>query len=173
MPHPSAFFKYPKTYFLNWLGIFRAWFLDCLKAVLKKLLKVFVRKALNHALSWITSSWKKSQKFFFFVFFNNFSLFVIDVVFVSTNRQALLTFIDRNSVNNIYQKMVNVAVLCNVVLTSSKIIHHFENSQLSFTWHKMTSIVPQVSLSYQFYSPHPHRKYATPGIPNKIGLVVI
>ena len=96
---------------------------------------------------------KKIPENFFFVFFNNFSLFVIDVVFVSKNHQVFLTFIYRNSVNNIYQKMVNVAVLCHVVLTSSKIIRHFENSQLSFTWHKMTSIVPQVSLPYQFYFP--------------------
>ena len=36
--------------------------------------------------------------------------------------------------------MVNVTVLCNVVLTSSKIIRHFENSQLIFAWHKMASI---------------------------------
>ena len=36
--------------------------------------------------------------------------------------------------------MVNFTVLCNVVLTSSKIIHHSENSQLIFTWHKMASM---------------------------------
>ena len=36
--------------------------------------------------------------------------------------------------------MVNITVLRNVVLTSSKIILHFENSQLIFTWHKMASM---------------------------------
>ena len=44
------------------------------------------------------------------------------------------------SVNDIYQNMVNFTVLHNVVLTSSKIIHHFENSQLIFTWNKMASM---------------------------------
>ena len=43
-------------------------------------------------------------------------------------------------VYNIYQKMVNFTVLRNVVLTLSKIIHHFENSQLIITWHKMVSM---------------------------------
>ena len=36
--------------------------------------------------------------------------------------------------------MVNFTVLCNVVLTSSKIIRQFETSQLIFTWHKMASM---------------------------------
>ena len=39
-------------------------------------------------------------------------------------------------VNNMYQKMV----LRNGLLTSSKIIHHFENSQSIFTWYKMASM---------------------------------
>ena len=51
--------------------------------------------------------------------------------------QLLFTVIYRNAVNNIYQKMVNFTVLRNAVLTSSKIIRHFENSKLIFTWHKM------------------------------------
>ena len=36
--------------------------------------------------------------------------------------------------------MVNFTVLRNVVLTSSKIIRHFENSQLIFIWYKMVSM---------------------------------
>ena len=36
--------------------------------------------------------------------------------------------------------MVNFTVLRNVVLTSSKIICYFENSQLIFTWYKMASM---------------------------------
>ena len=36
--------------------------------------------------------------------------------------------------------MVNFTVLRNVVLTSSKIIRHIENSQLIFTRHKMASM---------------------------------
>ena len=36
--------------------------------------------------------------------------------------------------------MVNFTELRNVVLTSSTIIHHFENSQLIFTWHNMASM---------------------------------
>ena len=36
--------------------------------------------------------------------------------------------------------MVNFTVLCNVVLMSSKIIRHFENPQLIFTWHKIASM---------------------------------
>ena len=47
--------------------------------------------------------------------------------------QVLFTVIYRNTLNNIYQKMVNFTVLRNVVLTPSKIILHFENSQLIFT----------------------------------------
>ena len=43
----------------------------------KRMLKTVVRKALNPALSWMTSYQKKSPKNFFFIFFNNFSLFVI------------------------------------------------------------------------------------------------
>ena len=36
--------------------------------------------------------------------------------------------------------MVSFTVIRNVVLPSSKIIHHFGNSQLIFTWHKMASM---------------------------------
>ena len=36
--------------------------------------------------------------------------------------------------------MVNFTVSRNAVLTSSKIIRHFEYSQLIFTWHKMASM---------------------------------
>ena len=81
--------------------------------------------------------------------------------------------------------MVNFTVLRNVVLTSSKIIHHFENSQLIFTWHKMASMCAKFhchtisSLENtrvgHFCSPPPpsQRKYATPDTPNKIGLNII
>ena len=46
----------------------------------------------------------------------------------------------KNTLNNIYQKMVNFTVLRNVVLMSSKTIRHFEISQLVFIWHKIASI---------------------------------
>ena len=36
--------------------------------------------------------------------------------------------------------MVNFAVLSSFVLTSSKIIRYFENSQLIFTWYRMVSM---------------------------------
>ena len=36
--------------------------------------------------------------------------------------------------------MVNLTILRNVMLISSKIIRHFENSRLIFTWHKMLSM---------------------------------
>ena len=65
MPYPSGFFKYLQNYFLNWLEIFRVSFSDCLKAVLKKLLKIGVRKALNHVLSWMTSYRKNPWNLFF------------------------------------------------------------------------------------------------------------
>ena len=69
MPYPSIFFKYLQIYLLNWLEIiFKVWFSNCLKAVLKNLLKIGVRKALDHALSWMMSYWKKSLKIFFLVF---------------------------------------------------------------------------------------------------------
>ena len=77
--------------------------------------------------------------------------------------------------------MVNFTVLCNVVLTSSKIIRHFENSQLISTWHKMASMCAKFhchtisSLENtrvgHFYPSPPKIKYATPDTPNKIGLI--
>ena len=68
MPYPSGFFKYLQNYLLNWLEIFKVWFSYCLKAVLKKLLKIGVRKALKHTLSWMTPYRKKFQKRFFSFF---------------------------------------------------------------------------------------------------------
>ena len=68
MPYPSGFFKYLQNYLLNWLEIFEVWLSNCLKAVLKKLMKIGVRKALNHALSWMTSYRKKSPQNFFLFF---------------------------------------------------------------------------------------------------------
>ena len=76
--------------------------------------------------------------------------------------------------------MVNFTVLRNVVLTSSKIIRHFENSQLIFTWHKMASMCAKFhchtisSLENtrvgHFCTPPKKIKHATPDTPNKIGL---
>ena len=72
--------------------------------------------------------------------------------------------------------MVNFAVLRNVVLTSSKIIRYFENSQLIFTWHKMASMCAKFhchTKSRAFCPPSPHQiKYATADTPNKIGLKI-
>ena len=78
--------------------------------------------------------------------------------------------------------MVNFTVLCNVVLTPSKIIHHFENLQFIFTWQKMASMCAKFhchtisSLEYTrvgHFCPNPSKiKYATPDTPNKIGLRV-
>ena len=86
MPYSSGFLKYLQNYLPNWLEIFEIWFSNCLKAVLKKLLKINVRKALNHALSWMKSYRKQSPKNFFSFFFNNFSLFChFYVVFTSKN----------------------------------------------------------------------------------------
>ena len=65
MAYLSVFLKYLQNYLLNWLEIFRVWYSDCLKTVEKKLLKIGIRKALNHAFSWMTSYWKKSLKIFF------------------------------------------------------------------------------------------------------------
>ena len=59
MPYPSGFFKYLKNYLLNWLESFKSDF-PTVWTVLKKILKTGVRKALNHALSWMTSYGKKS-----------------------------------------------------------------------------------------------------------------
>ena len=56
--------KYLQNYLLNWLEIFRVRSSDCLKAVLIKLLKIGVKKALNHALSWMTSYRKNDSKTF-------------------------------------------------------------------------------------------------------------
>ena len=79
--------------------------------------------------------------------------------------------------------MVNFTALCNVVLTSSKIIFHFQNSQLIFTWHKMASMCAMCAKSHchtisslenarvgHLCPPLPHIKYASPDTPNKIGL---
>ena len=77
--------------------------------------------------------------------------------------------------------MVNFTVLRNVVLTPSKIIRHFENSQLIFIWYKMASMCAMFhchtisSLENtrveHFCLRSPQIKYATPDTPNKIGLV--
>ena len=81
--------------------------------------------------------------------------------------------------------MVNFTVLRNVMLTSSKIIRHFENSQLIFTWHKMASMCVKFNCHTisslentrvgHFYCPLPPPliKYANPDTPNKIGLKII
>ena len=84
-------------------------------------------------------------------------------------------------ISNIYQKMVNLTVLRNFVVTSSKIICHFENSQLIFTSHKMTSMCAtfhchtisslENTRVEHFCLCSPQIKYATPDTPNKIGLV--
>ena len=68
MAYPSVFLKYLQNYLLNWLKIFKVWFSNCLKAVLENLLKIGTRKALNHALSWMTPYRKKSPKFLFSFF---------------------------------------------------------------------------------------------------------
>ena len=82
MPYPLGFFKYLQNYFLNWLEIFRVSFSDCLKAVLKKLLKIGVGKALNHSfLGWLHIG--KIPETCFFVFSNNFCHF--HVVFAIKN----------------------------------------------------------------------------------------
>ena len=78
-PTLQVFLKHLQNYLLNWLEIFKVWFSNCLKAVLKKLLKIGVMKALNHALSWMTIYQKKFPKIVFLFFFNNFSLFVISI----------------------------------------------------------------------------------------------
>ena len=137
MPYPLRFFKYLQNHLLNRLEIFRVWFSDCLKAVLKNFGEKDVRKAPNHALSWMTSYRKKSLKFFFRCFQQFFTFCHFHVVLASKNHQILFTAIYINTINNTYQEMVDFTVLCNVVLTSSKIICHSENSQLIFTWHKM------------------------------------
>ena len=74
--------------------------------------------------------------------------------------------------------MVNFTVLWNVVLTSSKIIRHFENSQLIFTLHKMALIYAKFHCHIisslentrvgHFSSPPillPQTKYGTPDTP--------
>ena len=68
MSYPSVFLKYLQSYLLNWIEIFRVWFSDCLKAVLKQMLKIVIRKALNNALSCRTSYRKKSPKIAFSFF---------------------------------------------------------------------------------------------------------
>ena len=93
MPYPSAFLKSLQNYSLNWLEIFRVWFSDCLKVVLK----IGVRKALNRALSWTTFNRKKSPKK---IFFNNFSLLVISMLclLVKTIKYSLLLFTEIASI---------------------------------------------------------------------------
>ena len=83
---------------------------------------------------------KKILENLFFVFLNNFLLFVISMLclLVKTIKYSLILFTEIPLI--IYQKMVNFTVLRNVVLTLSKIIRHFENSKLIFTWHKMPSM---------------------------------
>ena len=76
--------------------------------------------------------------------------------------------------------MVHFTVLRNVGLMSSKIIRHYENSQLIFTWHKMASMCAKFHCHTisnlentrvgDFCPPLHQIKYATPGTPNKIGL---
>ena len=68
---------------------------------------------------------------------------------------------------NTYQKIVNFTVLRNVVLTSSKTIHHFENWQLIFTWHTISSLE---NTRVGHFCPLPQIKYAIPDTPNKIEL---
>ena len=58
---PMVFLKYLQNYLLNWLEIFKVWFSDCLKVALNKFLKIGLGKALNHALSWMTSYQKKNS----------------------------------------------------------------------------------------------------------------
>ena len=68
--------------------------------------------------------------------------------------------------------MVNFTVLRNFVLTSSKIILHFENSQLIYTWHKMASMCAKFhchTISCLENTRVGH--FATPDTPNKIGLI--
>ena len=79
--------------------------------------------------------------------------------------------------------MVNFTVLRNFVRTSSKIIRHFENSQLIFTCHVMASMcakfhcytISSLENARARHSPPPHPKinYATPDTPNKTGLTQI
>ena len=111
-----------------------------MKAILKIILKIGVRKLLNHALSWMTSCRKKFAKIYFLLFSIIFYFLSFPCCVSSKNHQVLFAVIYRNTVNNIYQKIVNFTELRNVVLTSSTIIHHFENSQLIFTWHNMASM---------------------------------
>ena len=68
LPYPSVFLKYLQNYLLTWLEIFKVWFSNCFKAFLKKMMKIGVRKALNYALSRMTSYRKKSRKIFFSFF---------------------------------------------------------------------------------------------------------
>ena len=77
--------------------------------------------------------------------------------------------------------MVSFTVLHNVLLTLSKIIRHFENSELIFTWHKMASVCAKFhchtissleNTRVGHFCPLPKIKYATPDNPNKIGLKI-
>ena len=85
MAYLSVFFKYLQNYLLNWLEIFRVWFSDYLKVVLNNLLKIGVRKALKHTLSWMTSNQKNFLKIFFVFFSIIFHFLSFHVVFTSKN----------------------------------------------------------------------------------------
>ena len=76
--------------------------------------------------------------------------------------------------------MVNFTIICNVVLTPSKIICHFENSQLIFTWHMTASMCVKFhchtissleNTRVGHFCPPSPIKYVTPDTPNKIGLM--
>ena len=72
-----VFFKYLQNYSLNWLEIFGVWFSNCLKAVLKKLLKI-VELRTTPFLGWRHVGKNPPKKFF--LFFNSFSLVVISML---------------------------------------------------------------------------------------------
>ena len=121
----------------------------------------------------MTSYRKKSPKNFLFFFQEFFTFCHLHVVFASKNHQVLFTVIYRNAVNNIYQKIVNFTVLRYVVLASSKIICHFENSQSIFTSHIMASMCAKFHSIVITPPPSSQIKYATPDTPNKIGLLTL
>ena len=98
-PYPSGFFKYLQNHLLIQLEIFRVWFSDYLKAVLKNVLKIGVRKA------WITPflGWhhiEKNLRKIFCFFSKNFSLFVISMLclLVKTIKYSLLLFTEMPSI---------------------------------------------------------------------------
>ena len=85
MTYLSGFFKYLQNYKLNRLETSKVCFSNCFKAVLIKLMKIGVRKALNHALSWMTLYRKKSPKILFRFFQQVFTFCHFHVVFASKN----------------------------------------------------------------------------------------